>query len=603
MKYNGPCADTAGSAGEGLRKKGGTPMRKRNKVVSLLLAGCMAAGLLAGCGSSGEAQVATADNATAASTSTGAADSAAPETAGEVDGQINLRAVSFGNNFDVQDMGWRWMMAECYEGLMRDVADENGDRFEYAGAESMDVSDDGLVYTFHLRKDAKWSDGQPVTAADYEYGWKRLLNPEYGYSYSFFLFNVVGAEEYYNGQGSADEIGIKAVDDYTFEVTLKVADPTFQSKLVATPLYPTRQDVAEAAGDQWGKDWTKCVYNGPFAMTNLVEDNSMTWVKNDQYWDKDNVKLNQVNWYCVAENATAATMFDNGQLDVFDAAGDYIAKYDKEVEAGNMQTMTTEYPGTMVLCYEQSEGGKSGLMKNVNIRKAISYSINREEMVSAVYGRYTAAYGFVSPAITLDGTSYRKQASETMKEEYEQYAGDADKLKALFQKGLDELGITDKPEDITITLLSQGSATENQLEREYLQQSISQNLGVKVELNTVGDYQMFANERDNKNYDIFVGGWFSDYNDPLDFLNVYDSYGLYSNSEYDSLIDSLTGENDNAKRLEIYQKLEDLLVAQDCGVAPLYYSDKHYYYQNWVKDFYTSSFGASQELYRASVQK
>lgn len=98
-------------------------------------------------------------------------------------------------------------------------------------------------------------------------------------------------------------------------------------------------------------------------MTNLVEDNSMTWVKNDQYWDKDNVKLNQVNWYCVAENATAATMFDNGQLDVFDAAGDYIAKYDKEVEAGNMQTMTTEYPGTMVLCYEQSEGGKSGLMK------------------------------------------------------------------------------------------------------------------------------------------------------------------------------------------------------------------------------------------------
>lgn len=105
------------------------------------------------------------------------------------------------------------------------------------------------------------SDGQPVTAADYEYGWKRLLNPEYGYSYSFFLFNVVGAEEYYNGQGSADEIGIKAVDDYTFEVTLKVADPTFQSKLVATPLYPTRQDVAEAAGDQWGKDWTKCVYN------------------------------------------------------------------------------------------------------------------------------------------------------------------------------------------------------------------------------------------------------------------------------------------------------------------------------------------------------
>ncbi len=271
MKYNGPCADTAGSAGESLRKKGGTSMRKRNKVVSLLLAGCMAAGLLAGCGSSGETQVATADNATAASTSTGAADSAAPETAGEVDGQINLRAVAFGNNFDVQDMGWRWMMGECYEGLMRDVADENGDRFEYAGAESMDVSDDGLVYTFHLRKDAKWSDGQPVTAADYEYGWKRLLNPEYGYSYSFYLFNVVGAEEYYNGRALPMSIGIKAVDDYTFEVTLKVAEPTFQFRTGSNSALPDPSGCRRGSRRPVGKRLDKMCLQRPFAMTNLVE--------------------------------------------------------------------------------------------------------------------------------------------------------------------------------------------------------------------------------------------------------------------------------------------------------------------------------------------
>ena len=139
-------------------------MRKLWKATATLAAAVLLAGSLAGCGSSGETQVATADNATAASTSTGAADSAAPETAGEVDGQINLRAVSFGNNFDVQDMGWRWMMAECYEGLMRDVADENGDRFEYAGAESMDVSDDGLVYTITLRTGVKFQDGTDFNA-------------------------------------------------------------------------------------------------------------------------------------------------------------------------------------------------------------------------------------------------------------------------------------------------------------------------------------------------------------------------------------------------------------------------------------------------------
>ena len=232
-------------------------MRKR--LLSLLLTGAMAVGcFLAVVAGDGETQVATADNNTAtASNATSASDTADGDSQ-----QINLRAVSFGNNYDVQDMGWRWMMAECYEGLMRDVADENGDTFEYAGAESMDVSDDGLVYTFHLREDAKWSDGEPVTAHDYEYGWKRLLNPENGYDYASFIFNVVGAEEYYNGTGSVDDVAIHALDDYTFEVTLKVADPTFQAKLVATPLYPTRQDIAEAAGDNWGKDWTLCVYNG-----------------------------------------------------------------------------------------------------------------------------------------------------------------------------------------------------------------------------------------------------------------------------------------------------------------------------------------------------
>ena len=564
-------------------------MNKFKKCMALVLTGAMAFSLLAGCGGDGETQVATAGG--------------NGSTSGQ---QINLRAISFGNNYDVQDMGWRWMMAECYEGLMRDVADENGDKFEFAGAESMDVSDDGLVYTFHLRENAKWSDGKPVTAHDYEYGWKRLLNPENAYDYASFIFNVVGAEEYYNGTGSVDDVAIKAVDDYTFEVTLKVADPTFQAKLVATPLYPTREDIAESAGDNWGKDWTLCVYNGPFAMTGLVEDNSMTWTKNEYYWNAENVKLDQINWYCVPENATAATMFDNGQLDVLDASGEYIAKYSQKAENGELQSMDVEYPGAGMLCFDHQNGGLSGLMKNVNIRKAISYSINREEMVSAVYGRYSAAYGLVSPAITLDGKSYRSQAGDIIKTEYDSYAGNSAKLKELFQKGLDELGVKTPMSDIKLTLLSYGSTTENQLEREYIQQSLQQNLGIKVELNTVGDYDMFMAKRDAFDFDIFISTWFSDYNDPLDFLNIlttgkYSSYGLYSNAEYDAMANSLTGVQDNAVRLETYKNMENKLLVEDCAVAPIYYADKHFYYQNWVQDFRTSSFGASQELYIAYV--
>ena len=168
---------------------------KTKKIFSLLLSGAMAISMLAGCGGSGSSG--TADTGSGAQSSAENSAGTNTETTGPAEGDtqvLNVRAVHFGNNYDVQDMGWRWMMAACYSGLYRNIADEDGEHFVLDGAESVDVSEDGTVYTFHLRKDAKWSDGQPVTAHDYEYGWKRLLNPEYAYDYASFIFNVVGAE-------------------------------------------------------------------------------------------------------------------------------------------------------------------------------------------------------------------------------------------------------------------------------------------------------------------------------------------------------------------------------------------------------------------------
>lgn len=249
--------------------------RKTTRLLALLLAALMTLSLAA-CGGNDSTPSTAGDGAGTTTPSTdnqGGSNDPAP-AAGDVQ-VMNLSTKSFGNNYDVQDMGWRWMMGDCYEGLYRNVADSEGEHFILAGAESVDVSDDETVYTYHLRKNAKWSDGEPVTAHDYVYGWKRLENPEYGYSYASFLYNVVGAEEYNKGTGSADGMKVAAIDDYTFEVTLKVPDPTFESKLVATPCYPTREDIAEAAGDQWGKDWTLCVYNGPFCMSEMVEDNKI----------------------------------------------------------------------------------------------------------------------------------------------------------------------------------------------------------------------------------------------------------------------------------------------------------------------------------------
>ena len=577
----------------------------KKKILALLLTGVMAVSVFAGCGG-GDSSSSTSEGSSAADDAATAEDSSSGSTEGDTQ-VLNIRTTSFGNNYDVQDMGWRWMMAACYSGLYRNVADEEGEHFVLDGAESVDISEDGTVYTFHLRQDAKWSDGEPVTAHDYEYGWKRLLDPQYGYDYASFVFNIVGAEEYNSGSGSVDDVKAVALDDYTFEVTLKQADPTFEAKLVSTPLYPTREDIAEAAGDQWGKDWTLCVYNGPFCMTGLVEDNQMTWTKNEYYWDAENTHLDTINWYLVAEDSTAATMFDNGELDVLQTSGDYSRKYQSEAEAGNIQMITADYPGTVYLAFDHANGGSSGLMGNVKIRKALAYSINREEMIEAVYGRYVPAYGFISPAITLDGESYREQVEEPMLAEYNEYAGDNEALQALFQEGLQELGMDTDLSKVTVTYLSYGSTVEDDALREYLQQTWQQNLGITVELNTVGDYSLFTAERDAGNFDVYYSGWYSDYNDPLDYLAIMKSgdfpsaSGNYNSEEYDSLIDSLSGEGDNAKRLEIYSQAEQVLF-DDCALIPLYYSTKEYFVQNWVKDFRWSSFGASQEFYITYIE-
>ena len=304
----------------------------------------------------------------------------APAGSGPVEGDtqnLNVCVASFGNNYDVQDMGWRWMMAACYAGIYRDVADEeNGEQFILDGAERIDISDDQTVYTFHLRQDAKWSDGEPVTAHDYVYGWKRLVNPEYGYSYSWYIDNVVGVTEYKAGTGSADDIALVALDDYTFQVTLTEPDATFEAKLVATPLYPTRQDIAEAAGDQWGKDWSLCVYNGPFCMSELVEDNRMVWTKNPEYWDADNVKLESVTWNLIDEDSTAAGMFDNGELDVLQTSGDYSVQYAEKAEAGEIQRLVTDYPGTQWLVFDNKNGLlHSGASGNIIIPETIEQCV------------------------------------------------------------------------------------------------------------------------------------------------------------------------------------------------------------------------------------
>ena len=535
----------------------------------------------------------------------------APKDESKVSGEdtqvLNLRANFFGNNFDVQDMGWRWMMAACYSGLYRNVADESGDHFELDGAEKVDVSKDGKEYTFFLRKDAKWSDGKPVTAHDYEYGWKRLLNPEFAYGNAASLYNVVGAQEYNSGKGKPEDVQAVAVDEYTFKVTLKADDPTFISKLVATPLYPTRQDLAEATGENWGKDWKLNVYNGPFCMTELVEDNKMVWTKNEHYWNNPNTKLDKINWFFVAEGATAATMFENNEIDILQTTGEYSKKYKEKAKAGEIQMIAADYPGTTYLGYEFKNGGKSKLMQNQKIREALTYSINREEMIEIAFGQYKPAYGLIPPALSVGGESFRKSIEEPLLKPYKEYDGDSEKLQNLFKEGLKELNMDTDISKITITYLSFDTTTEDATMREYLQQTWQQKLGIKVDLNIVSDYTLFAAEQEAGNYDVYQNYCACDSDDPMYLLSTFYAHtldmfaGSYNNPKFDAIFDSFAEATDDAKRLEVYKEAEQILF-DDCAFIPIYYTTKEYFIKPWVKDFRWSSYGASQEFYITYIE-
>ena len=218
------------------------------------------------------------------------------------------------------------LLSHVQEGLFRVFSDKDGnDVVENAGCESYEVSDDGLTYTFKLR-DYKWSDGQPVTAQHYVDSIKRLLNPENGFSYSFMAYDIENAEAYYDGQASADDIGVKALDDKTLEIKLRANIPFFIKKLTNVCFDPVRLDVIEKAGDQtkYNADYKLHVFCGPFVIADHTKGNEIVLEKNPEYWDAENVHLEKVTLKEIPEDSTKSILIENKELDAVEANSEYL---------------------------------------------------------------------------------------------------------------------------------------------------------------------------------------------------------------------------------------------------------------------------------------
>jgi len=448
-------------------------------------------------------------------------------------------------------------------------------------AKDWEISPDGLTYTFHLR-DAKWSDGNPITAQDFEFAWKRALNPATAAQYAYQLYYIKGAEEYNTGKGSADNVGVKALDDKTLQVTLKAPAPQFLGLTSFATYLPLEKSVYEKYGDKVGSDPNTLVYSGPYMIKSWEHEQSITLEKNPNYWDKDNVKLETINFTMLKDNNTIVQNYDSGALDSIFVPGDYMDKYKDTPEYGVKALATVWY---------LQFNNKDNIFKNANIRKAFTLAINRDLFVKEVAKNGSLpAEALVPPGIPGYDGDFRKEAGEAYFKD-----NDIAQAKEDLQKGLQELGLSKLPK---ITFLGGDSDTAKKYQM-ALQQMWNKALGVTVDIQSVA-FKVRLDMMDKGNYQIVLAGWGADYNDPMTFLDLWEkgngnNTAFYDNPNYDKLINEAKVNGDLKARNEEMIQAEKLLM-EDMPIGPLWFQARPYVTKPYVKNLYIPTFGPDWEL-------
>lgn len=448
-------------------------------------------------------------------------------------------------------------------------------------AEKWDVSEDGLTYTFHLR-DAKWTNGDPVVAGDFEYAWKWALNPENLSEYASVFYPIKGAEAYNTGAGSVDEVGIKAEDEKTLVVTL--ANPTaYFLELTAFKTYsPINQKVVEGKDDWYAEAGENYVTNGPYTLDTWKHSDSIVLKKNEGYWDAANVAVNTVNIGMVENEATAVTMFKNGEIDYLGSPYQTVALDAIDGFKADKSLNIDDYAA--IYWYKFNTTDK--VTGNANIRKALTLAIDRQGLIDNVTkGEQKPALGMVPSAISgfEEDRGYYKD-------------NDVEGAKAALEAGMKELGIKDA-KDIKINLSFNTSEAHASI-AQYIQEGWSKNLGITVSLDN-SEWQVYLEKLNVLDYQIGRMGWIADYNDPYTFLEMYDTAKNgnndtgWENPKYKELLKQSVAEVDTAKRLELLKEAEAIAVSE-FPVAPIYYYTNLSVKQKYVKNMGPDRLGIIQ---------
>lgn len=461
-----------------------------------------------------------------------------------------------------QDSQSNTVLNMMYEGLVR--LDESNKPIPGV-AEKWDVSSDGLKYVFHLRKDAKWSNGDPVTAKDFVFAWQRVLDPSTTPAppYAYQLYYIKGAEEY-NTKKTTDfsQVGVKATDDNTLEVTLKNPTPYFLSLTSFYTFFPVHQSVKDNA--KWATDPKSMISNGAFTMTTWTTGQKIEVSKNANYWDNKDIKLNKITMSLSNSGATELSSYRSGQLD-------FAGMPNGEIPTDQIPAIKKELKDELNL---KPIGGVYYYLFNVTakpfdnekIRKAFAMAISRQEIVEKVtQSEEKPAFGFVPPGIAGEKAEYRTEHKDDF------FTENADEAKKLLQEGMKEEGYTTLP---PITLIYNSSDKHKKIAL-AVADMWKKNLGVDVKTENQ-EWGVFLKNRRNLNYQIARSGWSPDYNDPMTFFDLWTSKSGnndtgFKNKEYDALISDAHSSSDNAKRMDDFSKAETLLIKDQQVLMPIYY--------------------------------
>ena len=553
----------------------------KKKVLSAMLAGTMALSLLSACGSEKPQNIA--DVTTGSSSAAASSAAAAPAEKQEM--TFVLNNIPDGLDPGVTNNSFaQYVLINCFEGLV--TYDETGSLVG-GSAESWDISDDGLVYTFHLRDGLKWSDGTPLTAQDFVYSIQRVLTPATAAQYvSMVTGYVKNAQEFYDGTATAEDLGVKAIDDQTLEITLIQPTSYFIDVLSMWVYDPVQQATVEANGDSWTSSPETYVCNGPFKVTGMSLNENVILEKNENYWDAENVTLEKLTFRYILDNSTALTAYESGEVDgiISVPSSDYARL---KAEKAGLQV----YPSYGTVYYNincEAEPYNDPL-----VRKALCLAVDRQALIDNVVQVHAQpAYSFLAPGYSVDGKDITEGRSD--------YGLSATADVEAAQAALAEAGYPNGEGFPTLKLSYYQDDTVKKIV-EAMAEMLKNNLNINVEVSS-NEWAIFYEDVQQGNYEVAAMGWSADYLNPMSFLPLFktgdsSNNSFYSNPEYDALVEQVMSESDAAAAAELIMQAADL-ASNDYCCLPLYYKANSFLMHDNITGYYMT---ASSNLYFKNV--